>query len=91
MYQNELDEATMFATQPSRQYTDKSNAWADAVDLDPNEADDNISLTFELETSREEKSWINYCLVFESVIYGAIIDAKTWKQHRNDGDADSDR
>ena len=47
------------------------------VDLDPNEADDNYSLTFELETSREEILDQLLPQFAESMIYGAIIDAKT--------------
>ena len=47
------------------------------VDLDPNEADNSYSLNFEFETSREEI--LNQLLpqFAESMIYGAIIDAKT--------------
>ena len=47
------------------------------VDLDPNEADDSYSLTFELETSREEILEQLLPQFAESMIYGAIIDAKT--------------
>ena len=47
------------------------------VDLDPNEADDNYSLTFDLETSREEILDQLLPQFAESMIYGAIIDAKT--------------
>lgn len=47
------------------------------VDLDPNEADENYSLTFDLETSREEILDQLLPQFAESMIYGAIIDAKT--------------
>ena len=47
------------------------------VDLDPNEADGNYSLTFDLETSREEILDQLLPQFAESMIYGAIIDAKT--------------
>ena len=47
------------------------------VDLDPNEADEDYSLTFELETSREEILEQLLPQFAESMIYGAIIDAKT--------------
>ena len=47
------------------------------VDLDPNEADENYSLFFEFETSREEISDQFFPQFAESMIYGAIIDAKT--------------
>ncbi|MDS2297451.1 F0F1 ATP synthase subunit gamma [Streptococcus pneumoniae] len=47
------------------------------VDLDPNEADEEYSLTFELETSREEILEQLLPQFAESMIYGAIIDAKT--------------
>ena len=46
-------------------------------DLDPNEADEEYSLTFELETSREEILEQLLPQYAESMIYGAIIDAKT--------------
>ena len=42
-----------------------------------NEADDNYSLTFDLETSREEILDQLLPQFAESMIYGAIIDAKT--------------
>ena len=45
--------------------------------MDPNEADDSYSLTFELETSREEILEQLLPQFAESMIYGAIIDAKT--------------
>ncbi|HEU8923433.1 TPA: F0F1 ATP synthase subunit gamma [Streptococcus pneumoniae] len=47
------------------------------VDLDSNEADEEYSLTFELETSREEILEQLLPQFAESMIYGAIIDAKT--------------
>ena len=47
------------------------------VDLDPNEADEDYSLTFELETGREEILEQLLPQFAESMIYGAIIDAKT--------------
>ncbi|MDG9209053.1 F0F1 ATP synthase subunit gamma [Streptococcus pneumoniae] len=47
------------------------------VDLDPNEADEEYSLTFDLETSREEILEQLLPQFAESMIYGAIIDAKT--------------
>ena len=47
------------------------------VDLDPNEADEDYSLTFELETGREEILEQLLPQYAESMIYGAIIDAKT--------------
>ena len=47
------------------------------VDLDPNEADEEYSLTFELETGREEILEQLLPQFAESMIYGAIIDAKT--------------
>ena len=47
------------------------------VDLDPSEADEDYSLTFELETSREEILEQLLPQFAESMIYGAIIDAKT--------------
>lgn len=47
------------------------------VDLDPNEADEEYSLTFELETSRDEILEQLLPQFAESMIYGAIIDAKT--------------
>ena len=47
------------------------------VDLDPNEADEEYSLTFELGTSREEILEQLLPQFAESMIYGAIIDAKT--------------
>lgn len=47
------------------------------VDLDPNEADEEYSLTFELETSRDEILEQLLPQYAESMIYGAIIDAKT--------------
>ena len=46
------------------------------VDLDPNEADDNYSLTFELETSREEILDQLLPQFAESMIYGSILDSK---------------
>ena len=45
--------------------------------LDPNEADEEYSLTFELETSRDEILEQLLPQYAESRIYGAIIDAKT--------------
>ena len=47
------------------------------VDWDPNEADEEYSLTFELETSRDEILEQLLPQYAESMIYGAIIDAKT--------------
>ena len=47
------------------------------VDIEPNEADGEYSLTFELEASREEILEQLLPQIAESMIYGAIIDAKT--------------
>ena len=47
------------------------------VDLDPNEADESMKTTFELETRRDEILEQLLPQYAESMIYGAIIDAKT--------------
>ena len=73
MYQNELfDELYVCYNHHVNTLTSQMRVeqMLPIVDLDPNEADEDYSLTFELETGREE-------ILAESMIYGAIIDAKT--------------
>ena len=80
MYQNELfDELYVCYNHHVNTLTSQMRVeqMLPIVDLDPNEADDNYSLTFELETSREEILEQLLPQFAESMIYGAIIDAKT--------------
>ena len=80
MYQNELfDELYVCYNHHVNTLTSQMRVeqMLPIVDLDPNEADDNYSLTFELETSREEILDQLLPQFAESMIYGAIIDAKT--------------
>lgn len=75
MYQNELfDELYVCYNHHVNTLTSQM---LPIVDLDPNEADEEYSLTFELETSREEILEQLLPQFAESMIYGAIIDAKT--------------
>ncbi|CAG5397876.1 proton-translocating ATPase, F1 sector, gamma-subunit [Streptococcus pneumoniae] len=80
MYQNELFDELYFCynhhvnTLTSQMRVEQM---LPIVDLDPNEADEEYSLTFELETSREEILEQLLPQFAESMIYGAIIDAKT--------------
>ena len=80
MYQNELfDELYVCNNHHVNTLTSQMRVeqMLPIVDLDPNEADDSYSLTFELETSREEILEQLLPQFAESMIYGAIIDAKT--------------
>ena len=80
MYQNELfDELYVCYNHHVNTLTSQMRVeqMLPIVDLDPNEADDRYSLTFELETSREEILEQLLPQFAESMIYGAIIDAKT--------------
>ena len=80
MYQNELfDELYVCYNHHVNTLTSQMRVeqMLPIVDLDPNEADDSYSLTFELETSREEILDQLLPQFAESMIYGAIIDAKT--------------
>ena len=80
MYQNELfDELYVCYNHHVNTLTSQMRVeqMLPIVDLDPNEADDSYSLTFELETSREEILEQLLPQFGESMIYGAIIDAKT--------------
>ena len=80
MYQNELfDELYVCYNHHVNTLTSQMRVeqMLPIVDLDPNEADDNYSLTFELETSREKILDQLLPQFAESMIYGAIIDAKT--------------
>ncbi|CVN76796.1 proton-translocating ATPase%2C F1 sector%2C gamma-subunit [Streptococcus pneumoniae] len=80
MYQNELfDELYVCYNHHVNTLTSQMRVeqMLPIVDLDPNEADEEYSLTFELETSREEVLEQLLPQFAESMIYGAIIDAKT--------------
>ena len=80
MYQNELfDELYVCYNHHVNTLTSQMRVeqMLPIVDLDPNEADEEYSLTFELETSREEIMEQLLPQFAESMIYGAIIDAKT--------------
>lgn len=80
MYQNELfDELYVCYNHHVNTLTSQMGVeqMLPIVDLDPNEADEEYSLTFELETSREEILEQLLPQFAESMIYGAIIDAKT--------------
>lgn len=80
MYQNELfDELYVCYNHHVNTLTSQMRVeqMIPIVDLDPNEADEEYSLTFELETSREEILEQLLPQFAESMIYGAIIDAKT--------------
>ena len=80
MYQNELfDELYVCYNHHVNTLTSQMRVeqMLPIVDFDPNEADDSYSLTFELETSREEILEQLLPQFAESMIYGAIIDAKT--------------
>ena len=80
MYQNELfDELYVCYNHHVNTLTSQMRVeqMLPIVDLDPNEADENYSLTFELETGREEILEQLLPQFAESMIYGAIIDAKT--------------
>ncbi|HGL1987782.1 TPA: F0F1 ATP synthase subunit gamma [Streptococcus pneumoniae] len=80
MYQNELfDELYVCYNHHVNTLTSQMSVeqMLPIVDLDPNEADEEYSLTFELETSREEILEQLLPQFAESMIYGAIIDAKT--------------
>ena len=80
MYQNELfDELYVCYNHHVNTLTSQMRVeqMLPIVDLDPNEADDSYSLTFELETSREVILEQLLPQFAESMIYGAIIDAKT--------------
>ncbi len=80
MYQNELfDELYVCYNHHVNTLTSQMRVeqMLPIVDLDPNEADEEYSLTFELETSREEILERLLPQFAESMIYGAIIDAKT--------------
>lgn len=80
MYQNELfDELYVCYNHHVNTLTSQMRVeqMLPIVDLDPNEADEEYSLTFELETSREEILEELLPQFAESMIYGAIIDAKT--------------
>ena len=80
MYQNELfDELYVCYNHHVNTLTSQMRVeqMLPIVDLDPNEADDSYSLTVELETSREEILEQLLPQFAESMIYGAIIDAKT--------------
>ena len=80
MYQNELfDELYVCYNHHVNTLTSQMRVeqMLPIVDLDPNEADEEYSLTFELETSREDILEQLLPQYAESLIYGAIIDAKT--------------
>lgn len=80
MYQNELfDELYVCYNHHVNTLTSQMRVeqMLPIVDLDPNEEDEEYSLTFELETSREEILEQLLPQFAESMIYGAIIDAKT--------------
>ncbi|HGS1622100.1 TPA: F0F1 ATP synthase subunit gamma [Streptococcus pneumoniae] len=80
MYQNELfDELYVCYNHHVNTLTSQMRVeqMLPIVDLDPNEADEEYSLAFELETSREEILEQLLPQFAESMIYGAIIDAKT--------------
>lgn len=80
MYQNELfDELYVCYNHHVNTLTSQMRVeqMLPIVDLDPNEADEEYSLTFELETSRDEILEQLLPQYSESMIYGAIIDAKT--------------
>ena len=80
MYQNELfDELYVCYNHHVNTLTSQMRVeqMLPIVDLDPNEADEDYSLTFELQTSREEILVQLLPQFAESMIYGAIIDAKT--------------
>lgn len=80
MYQNELfDELYVCYNHHVNTLTSQMRVeqMLPIVDLDPNEADEEYSLTFELETSRDEILVQLLPQYAESMIYGAIIDAKT--------------
>ncbi|VLA81680.1 proton-translocating ATPase, F1 sector, gamma-subunit [Streptococcus pneumoniae] len=80
MYQNELfDELYVCYNHHVNTLTSQMRVeqMLPIVDLDPNEADEEYSLTLELETSREEILEQLLPQFAESMIYGAIIDAKT--------------
>ncbi|CAG5996541.1 F0F1 ATP synthase subunit gamma [Streptococcus pneumoniae] len=80
MYQNELfDELYVCYNHHVNTLTSQMRVeqMLPIVDLDPNEADEEYSLTFELEPSREEILEQLLPQFAESMIYGAIIDAKT--------------
>ncbi|HGK0875489.1 TPA: F0F1 ATP synthase subunit gamma [Streptococcus pneumoniae] len=80
MYQNELfDELYVCYNHHVNTLTSQMRVeqMLPIVDLDPNEADEEYSLTFELETSREEILEQLLPQFAESMICGAIIDAKT--------------
>ena len=80
MYQNELfDELYVCYNHHVNTLTSQMRVeqMLPIVDLDPNEADEDYSLTFELETGREEILEQLLPQFAESMIYGAIIDAKT--------------
>ena len=80
MYQNELfDELYVCYNHHVNTLTSQMRVeqMLPIVDLDPNEADEEYSLTFELETSREEILEQLLPQFAESMIYGAITDAKT--------------
>ncbi|HEW5908059.1 TPA: F0F1 ATP synthase subunit gamma [Streptococcus pneumoniae] len=80
MYQNELfDELYVCYNHHVNTLTSQMRVeqMLPIVDLDPNEADEEYSLTFELETSREEILEQLLPQFAESMIYGAIIDDKT--------------
>lgn len=80
MYQNELfDELYVCYNHHVNTLTSQMRVeqMLPIVDLDPNEADEEYSLTFELETSREEILEQLLPQFAESMIYGAIINAKT--------------
>lgn len=80
MYQNELfDELYVCYNHHVNTLTSQMRVeqMLPIVDLDPNEADEEYGLTFELETSREEILEQLLPQFAESMIYGAIIDAKT--------------
>ncbi|HET1134615.1 TPA: F0F1 ATP synthase subunit gamma [Streptococcus pneumoniae] len=80
MYQNELfDELYVCYNHHVNTLTSQMRVeqMLPIVDLDPNEADEEYSLTFELETSREEILEQLLPQFAESMIYGAIIDTKT--------------
>ncbi|HHV8234131.1 TPA: F0F1 ATP synthase subunit gamma [Streptococcus pneumoniae] len=80
MYQNELfDELYVCYNHHVNTLTSQMRVeqMLPIVDLDPNEADEEYSLTFELETSREEILEQLLPQFAESMIYGTIIDAKT--------------
>ena len=80
MYQNELfDELYVCYNHHVNTLTSQMRVeqMLPIVDLDPNEADEEYSLTFELETSRDEILEQLLPQFAESMIYGAIIDGTT--------------